>query len=466
MSQHANHLINNPILGICLALSTATELKDIKAWTKYPGGSSHQGAHYEKVPSVIAFASENADLTETAWGYQVEPGMKSYTCFKLLLDRAAIPTEYDDPQLQASTAEAITMLPPGMTAKDITTEYLRGLHAMFQEAVVSFLGERILNDMPTEFWLTVPATWTEKAKVLTKQAALDAGFGQRAIDRILLIPEPEAGAHLALRDSLHKVGDLVEVRYTGQSHVPLLDKVDSDSAGREWHTSMRLWRWHGGSYSCLLLLLRACLTPRQDITTYEVQHTSPTLITEEICVGIGKADPSTAFLLSQLMLPGGKCGGTYVDRNLHALMRTRFGAAFTSLPIHERGPGSHFMDTFEHKKRDFDVTNPSTRPIKIHLPMDNVPAGMEQYYDKRNYVLLSHTDMTSLFEPVVDMVIRLVEDQIRLVDKVRREKRLKTAAIDTVVLIGGFGSSPYLRHRIEDRCAQSEIRVITPWNGA
>jgi hypothetical protein len=51
--------------------------------------------------------------------------------------------------------------------------------------------------------------------------------------------------------------------------------------------------------------------------------------------------------------PGGKCGSTYIDRNLHSLLSRRFGAPFDSLPFSKKGPGSKFMISFETVKRDF-----------------------------------------------------------------------------------------------------------------
>ena len=145
-------------------------------------------------------------------------------------------------------------------------------------------------------------------------------------------------------------------------------------------------------------------------------------------------------------------------------MEKRFGEAFTSLDPEQNGPGSQFMDIFEHKKRDFSMKNPSTKPQKISLVMPDLPKTMkdiDKFYDRmRSFVLLSHEDMKSLFDPVVDMIIKLVDDQVSQV------KRLKAAPIETLVLIGGFGASPYLRERLQEWCAKSNIRLTTPWSGA
>lgn len=197
--------------GLSFALSNAADFKDIHPWTKYPGSATHSAEHCAKAPSWVAFKDENPELDENAWGYQIEPGMKTYAWTKLLLDDQALPTEYDDPDLNKAAGDGLMRLPVGRTAKDTVTEYLRGMHSMYTKAVIEIIGEDKLEDLPVDFWLTVPATWTERAKLITRAAAIDAGFASRPIDRLSLIPEPEAAAHLALKSSIHHVEDLIDV---------------------------------------------------------------------------------------------------------------------------------------------------------------------------------------------------------------------------------------------------------------
>lgn len=199
--------------GLSFARSNAADFKDIYAWTKFPGASSYMATHCEKAPSRIAYQSENpADLEQDVWGYQTEPGLKTYSWTKPMLDDSALPSEYDDPNLRGSVGDTLMQLPAGKTAKDVVTDYLRGMYAMFQTAVEERFGRENFRDMPMDVWLTVPATWSEKAKILTQAAAKDAGFASRSFDRIMLIPEPEAAAHMALKTSFNHVHDLVEVR--------------------------------------------------------------------------------------------------------------------------------------------------------------------------------------------------------------------------------------------------------------
>ncbi|KAF5250267.1 hypothetical protein FANTH_4544 [Fusarium anthophilum] len=392
--------------GLSFALSNAADFKDIHPWTKYPGSSTHIAEHCHKAPSWVAFKDENPDLDENAWGYQIEPGMKTYAWTKLLLDDQALTTEYDDPDLNKAAGNGLMRLPAGRTAKDVVTEYLKGMHSMYRKAVIEKIGEDILEEMPVDFWLTVPATWTERAKLITRAAALDAGFASRPIDRLSLITEPDAAAHMALKSSIHHVEDLIDA-------------------------GVMVCDLGGGTV---------------DITTSEIVRKSPSLKLREIAIGAG-----------------GKCGGTFVDRNLYKLLSERFGTAFTSLGPQHVGPGSQFMDQFEMRKRDFSLDTPSKKSYKLTLPMRNlvVTPEMQKYYDPDfNWVLLSKDDMKSLFDPVIDVILKLVKDQV---DQVKRDKE---PTIKTMCLVGGFGSSPYVKERLLEWCSEQEIRLTTPWTGA
>lgn len=151
---------------------------------------------------------------------------------------------------------------------------------------------------------------------------------------------------------------------------------------------------------------------------------------------------------------------------MYKLLTNRFGDSFTSLGPEQTGPGSQFMDQFENKKKDFSMKSPSKRAQRLFLPMTDLPprsaagGGIDKWYDRRfSAVLLSQEDMKALFDPVVDIILRLVRDQVEQV------KRRKEPAIETIVLVGGFGSSPYVRERLLDWCADARIRLTTPWSG-
>jgi len=75
---------------------------------------------------------------------------------------------------------------------------------------------------------------------------------------------------------------------------------------------------------------------------------------------------------------GGKCGATYLDRNLHLLLSERFGNAFDSLSEEKKAHGSKFMREFESVKRDY--RHSGAKSYTLPLRMDNI--SQSSYYDK------------------------------------------------------------------------------------
>lgn len=206
-----NRLIRTP--GISYARSDQQGVENVKVVTAWPeggaGGTGGSNEHLVKVPSRIAYQAENQGKRNfpegrDAWGYEVEPGYKSYSWTKLLLDKHALPTAFDDPYLQVGTDgddDSIMTLPAGKTATEVTTDYLTYLYNHCIAEIRKPIKGTIFDITPIEFWFTHPATWSDNAKDATKQAAIAAGFASRPGDSISLIPEPEAAAIAALRSS-------------------------------------------------------------------------------------------------------------------------------------------------------------------------------------------------------------------------------------------------------------------------
>lgn len=176
----------------------------IKNWP----GPSKEFTEVWKTPSKIAYRSENSHMTnikddadEIIWGYDVEPGMTSYSWMKLRLDEHTKITEFDDSSLAGladSQGGGLLLLPPGKSATEVCADYLTGVYKYTMAEMNRTFGENIVEATPIDFWVTVPATWSDRAKSLTKTAALTAGFCSRTSDRMSLITEPEAAAVAAL----------------------------------------------------------------------------------------------------------------------------------------------------------------------------------------------------------------------------------------------------------------------------
>lgn len=123
------------------------------------------------------------------------------------------------------------------------------------------------------------------------------------------------------------------------------------------------------------------------------------------------------------------------------------------------------MDFFEACKRDFSNKQPSRRPTRLPLELSKITnsqrleAQYKEYYSaKTKRILLSHEDWKSIFDPVVNKVVELVRAQVDAAAKVCR--------IKTIVLVGGFGHSPYLRERLEELYDSKDVWLTTPGEGA
>ncbi|KAJ5094226.1 actin-like ATPase domain-containing protein [Penicillium angulare] len=70
-----------------------------------------------------------------------------------------------------------------------------------------------------------------------------------------------------------------------------------------------------------------------------------------------------------------------------------------------------------------------------------------EWYDQRNNVLISNTDLKKLFEPALQMTIQTLADHINKTNLVKQGQTV----INKILLVGGFSFSPYLCREIQ-RC--------------
>ncbi|KAG4415113.1 hypothetical protein IFR04_011750 [Cadophora malorum] len=250
----------------------------------------------------------------------------------------------------------------------------------------------VYESTPMECWVTLPAIWSEEAKVATLEAAKKAGFSSRPGDEIFTIAEPEAAAIATLKM---------------YSHTDSFNKLKPRDN----------------------ILICDCGGGTVDITTYTIVEVEPRLEFDELYVGVG-----------------GKCGSTYIDRNLHAFLLDRFGSAFDEVSDAQKGPGSQFMTCFEMVKRDFG-RNEEQDTVELS-PLRLNTEDSSWYDEEERMVFLTHEEMQGLFDPVVRQVLNLVEQQVI------ETKENQNAVIDRIVLVGGFGESPYLNKVLKEWCSQ------------
>lgn len=201
--------------GFAFVTSQRTSVQDIEVITNWPGNAA---GYREKVPSQIAYKAENQKpaLEKDVWGYEIPPGAKRCCWTKLLLDKTAGATEFDDPRLSDLSEWTGLPIPKEKTAEDVVADYLTHLYRHCMHSLEQRMTQEILKLTPIEFWFTMPAIWSDDAQLATMEAAKRAGFGKsskREYDTISMIREPEAAALSALKNTADEFDDLVEVRH-------------------------------------------------------------------------------------------------------------------------------------------------------------------------------------------------------------------------------------------------------------
>jgi hypothetical protein len=172
-------------------------ISDITVIQNWPGPAKDAESAW-KTPSRIAYHLENQEDTKlNRFGFDVTAKMKSYSWMKLLLDPERS-THYDDPSLARSEGQGVLRVPPGKTGLDVCADFLTEVATFAYDEIKKRMGEDVVLISPLEFWFTVPAVWSDRAKSATlraaEKAAMNAKVLRNADATTFLIAEPEAAA--------------------------------------------------------------------------------------------------------------------------------------------------------------------------------------------------------------------------------------------------------------------------------
>ncbi|KAF5964023.1 Hsp70 chaperone protein [Fusarium bulbicola] len=172
-----------------------------------------------------------------------------------------------------------------------------------------------------------------------------------------------------------------------------------------------------------------------DLISYEVVSTEPTLDLAELVPGKGNMSGSLG-------------------------LNKRFAAAVRDLIGDEEWFRLKSLSAWALAERQFDqevktsFTGDSDDDFIINFPGarldDNVDEGLE-----RDSWFMSGETVHDIFEPLISDIVCLVNDQVEAATEEKGDN-----PINCIFLVGGFGSSQYLKSRIEDE--NPDIQVIQP----
>ncbi|KAL8653946.1 MAG: hypothetical protein Q9226_003636 [Calogaya cf. arnoldii] len=218
-----------------------------------------EGATSDKVPTELQYNDQGYK-----WGFQISDFGQRHQWFKLGLDpsqsrgSSVLARKYPDPMASFPAY--------GHSPEKLVKDYLTALRCHAERVLRNKLPQSALISTPVEYVITIPAVWSGRAQVSTRQCAEQAGMGKGS--SLHMISEPEAAAMYAL-DAMDphniKVGDTFVLCDAG-----------------------------GGTV---------------DLISYKVSALKPALCIEEAAPGSGSL-----------------CGSTFLNRIFHKFLADRFSA--------------------------------------------------------------------------------------------------------------------------------------------
>ncbi|RKK93544.1 hypothetical protein BFJ68_g15532 [Fusarium oxysporum] len=167
-----------------------------------------------------------------------------------------------------------------------------------------------------------------------------------------------------------------------------------------------------------------------DLISYTILSTKPILEVQEAAPGSGAL-----------------CGSTFLNMRFSKFLQSKLGK--------EEGFDDEIMaealDVFENKVKcqfALNVEPDETYNIPVAGLANNKSLGIS-----RGRFALKASDVNKIFEPVVLEVIRLVKDQITA----------SNVPVQAILLVGGFGSSNYLKERLR-AAIDGSVRIMQPPN--
>ncbi|KAI9774152.1 MAG: hypothetical protein M1840_005245 [Geoglossum simile] len=161
-----------------------------------------------------------------------------------------------------------------------------------------------------------------------------------------------------------------------------------------------------------------------DLTTYKITSLEPRLQVDEVVLGTG-----------------GLCGSAMLNMKFREFVAQKLGQEISNDDMNEilLEFNDNIKPSFDNEDEDYNVQVP------LEIP-DNLDEGLQG-----GSLVVTSDDLRSIFDPVVLRVLILIQTQI---DRIRATNNSNNTAGDSkipILLVGGFGSSNYLRRRIEER---------------
>ncbi|KAI7897314.1 uncharacterized protein EV154DRAFT_454752 [Mucor mucedo] len=356
--------------------------------SKWPGVTA-----YSQTPTRSAYT--NGKLIKWGGFGEVAKFIQIISLFKLHLDETK--KDLNIPELAS-----------GIDVEQAISDYLKAIFEHTCGQLEAHFG-RSFDTNKLRFCLTVPVIWTEKAKIIMRDAVIRAGLISKEDpqDRLLLVGEPEAAAMYCetfLDEYNLKPGQNFLICDAGGGTVDLVVyRISGDKKGK----NSLMEEVVGDGASC-------------GSTTLDVRFRR--FVSDNIKLFFEDEDPLT-------------------DKELDAIVKV-FTDETKSQVCHPSNPDydEDFLivtlpDRFDESEADWTLGKLFVTNSQFHVHPE---------------VILS-----DIFYPVVNQVLSLIDTQLGKIDR----------KLDAIFLVGGFGQSSYLLHKIKDEFANDVALICAPKRG-
>ncbi|KAH8555385.1 hypothetical protein BGW37DRAFT_134929 [Umbelopsis sp. PMI_123] len=392
--------------GASYAYCQNEEVQDIQRWP-------NQGeAIFPKVPTALLYRKgDPSNIVE--WGHNAprafsQPGAAAnydlLTGFKLNLDET-----YNHPRL-----------PQGFDTVSVIADYLRCLHThVMRELSRQFA--RNYTEEQFRYCLTVPAMWSGKYifHFLWSSSFTDySGLPLSCLDR----------AKSKMRKAAIKAGLI-------STHDPL-DRLMITSEPE------------AGALYCEQRCREADLVEGDRFMICDAGGGTIDLIVFEI----EQPNETNARLKEITKGTGESCGSIFLDNRFEVLLREKLGRQITNVSTTSM---MRMMQKFiESIKPEFDGNEDRPQYLDLPATVDLNALAAQGVHVEDAYLVISGAELKRrVFDPVVDNVINLIQKQL---------DQVKGKQLQTIFLVGGFGSSLYLYNRVQEMFQHRVPQILHP----